>query len=187
MKKLFLIVGASGSGKSYLEFRLVENYGLSKVVSLTTRQPRKNEVHGKDYFFVSQEEFDSAEKIESVVFSGNSYGVPVSEIENKKTNIVLVVEPEGLKQILKWCSTQKNYKPYVIFFSFPENLRSRLMEQRGDSKEDISKRLWNDRVFNKNFWETGIKPDVIIDSIIEDVDDYVMKKLNYIKININVC
>ena len=53
-----VLLGASGSGKSTIENELVENHEFNKIISVTTRQIRNGEVNGRDYYFVSNEEFD---------------------------------------------------------------------------------------------------------------------------------
>ena len=54
---IIALLGASGSGKSEIEKILSSKYGYKKIVSYTTRKPRDGEVYGKDYYFVSNEQF----------------------------------------------------------------------------------------------------------------------------------
>ena len=54
---IIALLGASGSGKSEIEKILSSKYGYKKIVSYTTRKPRNGEVYGKDYYFISNEQF----------------------------------------------------------------------------------------------------------------------------------
>lgn len=106
---LLTLTGPSGSGKTTLLNRLVAEHGYEAVVSHTTRLPRTGEIHGKDYYFVSDRQFDDIQWnqgfVESVTFVGNRYGVSLAEIEritksNKKP--ILIVEPHGRNQISEY-------------------------------------------------------------------------------------
>ena len=86
--KLFVISGPSGAGKGTLVTRVRErrsNLGLT--VSATTRAPRKGEVDGVNYFFLTREEFDrrvaNGEFVEWAEVHGNCYGTLVSEVTSK--------------------------------------------------------------------------------------------------------
>ncbi len=104
--KLLTLTGPSCSGKTTMLNLLVEKYGFTSVVSHTTRAPRKGEVDGKDYYFITEDQFSALEKsgqlMEHVTFNGFNYGVSVIEIQ-KATEAgktpVLIVEPNGLRQI----------------------------------------------------------------------------------------
>ena len=83
---LIVISGFSGAGKGTLMKKLVaeyDNYALS--ISMTTRQPREGEVNGREYFFVTKEEFEEriAEDgmIEYAGYCGNYYGTPRAYVE----------------------------------------------------------------------------------------------------------
>lgn len=83
---LYLILGASGSGKS----TLIKKSGLKELISHTTRKPRKNEVDGVDYFFISSEVFDKMQKenqfIETTTYSKNNYGLSKEQVEKAVTS-----------------------------------------------------------------------------------------------------
>ncbi len=141
-KGTFIVVSApSGTGKSSICRRLLQAYPEIKFsVSYTTRLPRPGEVDGKDYFFVSREEFqkrikkgDFAEWAENY---GNLYGTSISTMKEylaKGTTLLLDVEPRGAKKI------KENFCGGVFVFILPpsrEELLKRL-EGRGHESAEI--------------------------------------------------
>ena len=101
--KLFVISGPSGAGKGTLVTRVRErrsNLGLT--VSATTRAPRKGEVDGVNYFFLTREEFDrrvaNGEFVEWAEVHGNCYGTLVSEVKERFPEAVLIfIKPPSLE------------------------------------------------------------------------------------------
>ena len=148
MNKGLLIVyaGASGVGKGTIMKRLLqenENFRLS--VSATTRAPREGEQHGREYYFVSREEFDKliAEDgfLEHAEYVGNCYGTPkapVFEMLDKGIDVFLEIEIQGFLQV------KKAYPACVSIFLVPpseEELRLRLHGRGTESPEVIEERL----------------------------------------------
>ena len=113
---LIIIAGGSGTGKTTVENLLAQDPSIIKLVSTTTRSPREGEEHGKDYYFISKEEFETElEKgrfLEHVIYDGNYYGIHgkvvdlILGIQNK--NGVIIVDVEGMRQIKKYCQ-EKGY------------------------------------------------------------------------------
>src|SRR5215475_13710515 len=88
MARVFVITGPSGVGKGSLIRRLCERVpGLEPSVSATTRAPRPGEVDGRDYHFLTPEEFDRrarvGEFVEHATYGGNRYGTLRSEVERR--------------------------------------------------------------------------------------------------------
>lgn len=143
---LIVISGPSGSGKDSIvnELKKInEHFWVS--VSMTTRSPRKNEVHAKDYFFVSKEEFEDNIKnnnfLEYAIYNDNYYGTPKSKIEEKLKNgqdVILVIEIQGALKI-------KELIPEAIFiFILPpsmQELKRRLISRNTEDKDKIVKRF----------------------------------------------
>ena len=105
------LTGPSCAGKSTLE-QALKTAGFENVISTTTRAPRAGEIDGQSYYFIDKSEFkrlrDTGAFIETVEFNGNYYGVLASEIERLSLMgkpIVVIVEPEGLRQIVAYCRT----------------------------------------------------------------------------------
>jgi guanylate kinase len=107
---LITLTGPSCSGKTTTLNKMVASGEYSSLVSHTTRKPRPGEVEGKDYFFVSDADFldklDNGGFIESVEFNGFRYGISVDQLKlvsDQGKTPVLIVEPNGLKQIFQYC------------------------------------------------------------------------------------
>ena len=141
-KGTFIVVSApSGTGKSSICRRLLQAYPEIKFsVSYTTRLPRPGEVNGKDYFFVSREEFqkrlEQGEFAEWVENYGNLYGTSIKEMKKKLAEgetLLLDIEPRGAKSI------KQQFRGGVFVFILPpsrEELRKRL-EGRGHESADV--------------------------------------------------
>lgn len=106
--KLLLITGGTGSGKNHIVEKL--NGFFKNIPSITDRLKRDDEVPGEDYKFITTESFKEIEElgflIESVKFGENLYGVEsielLDKLYNEETEGILIVEPGGLIQVLKW-------------------------------------------------------------------------------------
>ena len=105
---IFVISGPSGSGKGTIIELLIGKIGCRKAVSGTTRSPRKGEIDGRDYYFITRKRFDemvgAGELAEYNYYSGNGYGTPKYEIENAVKNdirLILDVDVHGAENIAK--------------------------------------------------------------------------------------
>lgn len=149
MKKGLLIVlsGPSGVGKGTVRqyFMNDASLHLAYSISMTTRKQREGEVHGKDYFFVSEEEFEEQIKqgnlLEYAKFVGNYYGTPYSyceQLRNEGHNVVLEIEVQGMIQIKEKC------KDAITIFIVPpsmDELERRIRGRRSEPEPIIRKRL----------------------------------------------
>ncbi|PVD38139.1 hypothetical protein C0Q70_00750 [Pomacea canaliculata] len=144
-----VVSGPSGSGKSTLLNRLFKEFPdcFAFSVSHTTRQPRKGEEDGKDYYFVKREEFEELIKnngfLEYAQFSGNMYGtskMAVQTIQESGKLCILDVEINGVKSIKK---AGMKPEPRFIFVKPPsiESLKSRLEGRGTETEESLKKRL----------------------------------------------
>jgi guanylate kinase len=145
---LFVVAAPSGAGKSSLVKALMElDSGVLPSVSHTTRAPRGQEKHGREYFFVSQQEFDAMVLGEAFVewahVHGQRYGTSKKAIEDRiasGSDVVLEIDYQGAIQI------KKIFANAVLIFILPpswEELRSRLERRGEDSSEVIELRLQN--------------------------------------------
>ena len=135
---ILTITGPSASGKSTLEAMLCDPKGsiFSKVVSHTTRTPRKGEVNGKDYHFVLKEYFDfmvrNNEFAEVVNFGGNSYGAHQTEFKSifsKQQIAVVVVEPHG-KDAVEAFARLCGHSYLSVFLTNPASIRYKRLLNR---------------------------------------------------------
>jgi len=144
----FVIAGPSGAGKSsVISALLARDPRLCFSVSVTTRPPRPDEVHGRDYYFISEEEFDrllsQGALLEWTVYQGHRYGTPRSEVVDRLNNgldVVLNVEVNGARAI-----RQANLGfPVVLIFLVPPSWEELVRRVRGRGTEDeaaLSERL----------------------------------------------
>lgn len=142
---LFVITGPSGAGKSVLVRRVMENLeSIEFSVSYTTREKRNDEIEGKDYYFVSEEEFkemiDASKLAEWAVVHGNYYGTSKEELETKgaKGDLLLDLDIQGAQQI------KQKFKEAVFVFIMPplfQELEKRLIARGQENVVSIQKRL----------------------------------------------
>lgn len=144
--KLLVFSAPSGSGKTTIVRTILSKYKeLDFSVSATTRKRRENETDGKDYFFISEEEFkkkiDAQEFIEWERFYDYYYGTLKSfvddEIDSGKS-VVLEVDVNGAINI------KKNYPSAVLIFIMPpsfEELKNRLINRSTETESDLKKRI----------------------------------------------
>jgi guanylate kinase len=145
---LFVVAAPSGAGKSSLVKALLELDSLVlPSVSHTTRPPRGQEKHGREYFFVSNEEFDrmvlAGAFVEWAHVHGARYGTSKKMIEERiaqGADVILEIDCQGATQI------KRIFSNAVLVFILPpswEELRSRLERRGEDSAQTIELRLQN--------------------------------------------
>ena len=143
---LILFSGPSGVGKdTVLDVVLNKNKDLQKSISLTTRDIRENETDGKDYYFISPEDFKKmiaqGEVLEYAQYGSNLYGTPKGPIDkwlSEGKTVVLKIEVQGAENI------KKLYPDSVGIFLLPpsmEVLESRLRSRGTEDEADVKKRL----------------------------------------------
>ena len=171
---MIVLAGASASGKTEVAKELAKKYGVTKVITTTTRPMRVNEVNGRDYFFVSKERFEEMLQedrfVEHTYYNDNLYGSTKDQIAANKC---VVIDPAGLRAYIAL-----NDPSIVTFFlDTDEETRFKRMLMRGDKMEDAKKRIAHDRIAFKE--ENIAKVDFHInnqDVDIEKVTDDVYQK-----------
>lgn len=148
MKKLgvlSVISGFSGVGKGTIVKKLVveEDYALS--ISATSRAPREGEVHGREYFFLTRDEFHSMIESDGLIewaeYVNNFYGTPREYVEERLAegkDVILEIEPQGALKI------KEKYPEAVLIFIVPPNakvLEKRLIGRGTEEADTIKKRL----------------------------------------------
>lgn len=145
---LFVVAAPSGAGKSSLVKALMElDSQVHPSVSHTTRPPRGQEKHGREYFFVSSQEFDAMVLADAFVewafVHGQRYGTSKKAIEERiaqGADVILEIDFQGALQI------KRIFANAVLIFILPpswEELRSRLERRGEDAPEVIEVRLKN--------------------------------------------
>jgi guanylate kinase len=145
---LIIITSPSGGGKGTLIKAVLETVPhIGYSVSYTTRSARSGEENGKDYFFVSAEEFERLksedEFLEWATVHGNFYGTSKSQVENITAagyDVILEIDVQGAKAVL-----ERMPKAVSIFIMPPsfEVLRARLTARNTESQADLEVRLRN--------------------------------------------
>lgn len=147
--KIIILSAPSGTGKSTIISRLIErpdlNLGFS--ISATSRQPRGAERHGREYYFLTPEEFDR--RIEAghfveweEVYAGTKYGTLIEEVERvtgSGRNLIMDIDVKGALNVKKKFGDEA----LSIFIMPPslEELESRLRCRATDSEESLKKRI----------------------------------------------
>ena len=145
---LFVVAAPSGAGKSSLVKALLElDSHVQLSVSHTTRPPRGQEKHGRDYFFISAQEFEAMVQsdgfVEWATVHGNNYGTSKKAIEERMAHgadVVLEIDFQGALQI------KQVFANAITIFILPpswEELRSRLERRGEDASDTIELRMEN--------------------------------------------
>lgn len=144
---LFVFSGPSGVGKGTIKKRLLEEFSgrLVDSISATTREPREGEENGREYFFISRQDFENRiannSFLEYAQFSGNAYGTPKDYVFSRLEqgiDVILEIEVQGAKQV------RSRVGECVSIFVLPpsfEELEHRLRERGTESEEKIEARL----------------------------------------------
>ncbi len=145
---IFVLSAPSGAGKTTVMKELLKDKSLKLKysISCTTREPRKGEKNGRDYFFLKESEFlekvKNNEFLEYAKVYGHYYGTDrktVMEIVKKGFNVLIDVDTKGAYKLMK----TKGFKANYIFILPPSirELKKRLARRKTESKRDLEKRI----------------------------------------------
>lgn len=176
---MIILCGQSAVGKTEIAKNLAKKYGITKVVTTTTRPIRNGEVNDIDYHFVTKEKFlllkEQDAFIETAEYNQNYYGCTKDEV---RIDRVVILEPNGVKNFLKL----KDPSIIVIVLTASEETRINRMISRGDKKEDIIKRIEGDKEhfkdlsFANHIIDTNDKDiDYIVDEIYQKYQENIKK------------
>lgn len=143
---IIVVSGFSGAGKGTLMKKLTEVYDTYALsVSMTTRAPRPGEQEGRDYFYVSREEFERRIGqdgfVEHAEYCGNYYGTPRDYVESQLEagrDVILEIEIQGALEI------RKKFPTALLLFVMPPSaaeLKRRLTGRGTETEEVIERRL----------------------------------------------
>ena len=142
-RKLIGLTAPSGTGKSSLAKRVLTKFPSVRLsVSVTTRPPRPDEQHGREYFFVSTSEFERLISENALleyeeVYPGRFYGTPVSELTASDAPLLLDLEVKGATKV------RSDHGGFFIFLAPPSIavLEQRLQKRGTESVETLRVRL----------------------------------------------
>ena len=144
--KLIVVSGPSGAGKSTLIRQALEAVPeLAYSVSATTRAPREGEVDGRDYVFLSREQFErwieEGRFLEWAEYSGNLYGTPEEKVEeylDEGWSVILEIELQGARMV-----REKRPDAVMVFVRAPnlEETRKRLLGRATETVEALEARM----------------------------------------------
>lgn len=140
-KGLMIVVsGPAGSGKGTVNAKLLESEEFAFSVSATTRAPRPGEVDGKNYYFITREDFErriaNGEMLEYTCYCDNYYGTPLREaleVLESGRNLILEIEVEGAMNV------KRLYPDAVLIMLLPPNFAAQewRLRHRGTETEDV--------------------------------------------------
>ena len=147
--KLIVISAPSGCGKTTLVARLLARHkDWKRSISYTTRLPRPGEANGRDYFFVSTEEFQKKERhgffLESAIVFGCSYGTSKEFVLGETRNgshVDLAIDVQGAKQLTERLGQTISMVSVFILPPSLDALKARLQNRKTETDAEIEKRL----------------------------------------------
>lgn len=174
---LIVISGPSGVGKGTVRKALFDmpKNNLVYSVSMTTRKMRPGEVNGKDYYFVSKEEFENKIKenkfLEHAEFVGNYYGTPIDKVNEQLdlgNEVVLEIEVEGALQV------KRRVPDCVMIFIVPpgkQALYDRLRARGTESEDVIEQRIAK---ANREFRKAYLYDYIVVNDEVHNAADRIM-------------
>ena len=178
---MYIISSPSGAGKTTLVKRISKNRNFSISISHTTRTPRPNEKNGKDYFFVSKNQFKKLIKkkefLEHAKVFDNYYGSSKKQVNEKLKNgknIIFDIDWQGTKQIR---NKKLNYKLLTIFILPPSKneLLKRLKKRENNDMKTVKKRM---KSFKKDLSRWKEYDLVVINDDLKKCYNKIMKAIN---------
>ena len=176
-----ILSSPSGAGKSTLVKKIAQENNFKISISYTTRKPRTNEQNGKDYFFISEEEFENLIKnkqfLEYAKVFENYYGSSKSQVFenlNKGENVIFDIDWQGSEQIKK---QKLNYK-LITFFILPptkSELFSRLKNRDMKDKNIVEERM---KQFNEDIEQWENYDFVVINDDLEKCYNEIIRFIN---------
>ncbi|KKM94654.1 hypothetical protein LCGC14_1196260 [marine sediment metagenome] len=170
-KTIILVMGKSGCGKSTLEENLIEYSPkkFKKVISSTTRPKRPKEKHGQDYYFLSDEEYDTTDFIQTTEFADYRYGSSVTEYQTEHKCPILCITGSSARIFTDTLNNRyPDWNIFNIYFNISDERLMANMRKRGDTEEMIAKRIEQDTL-DKQFEESGLSANLVVTD--EDLDD----------------
>lgn len=167
---MIVIVGASASGKTEVAKILIKKFNYHKCITTTTRPPRVGEVDGRDYHFLSREEFmkrvENKAFVEVTNYQNNFYGIQKKDIEK---DAIVIVDPNGANELV----SKLGNEVFLVLFESNQEIRKSRMLSRGDRLENVLKRLESDdEVFDK---DKLLRVDAVIHNSAQSLEELALE------------
>lgn len=168
---IYVIVGQTLSGKSTLVRDLVTSTGIKQVITYTTRPMRENERDGIDYHFINSEEMDKDKYFGRRDFYTVYREEPYSYAMNKDDvfpfeDKIIILDPQGVRAL----KDEVGYRNVtVVYVHAPIDLLIKRGKERGDSVEEVQRRLHVDR---DDFISAKHFSDIVLDASKDDMLSY---------------
>ena len=175
-KKLFILVGASASGKTTVENQLIDAGYVDRVVSHTSREIRETETEGVDYYFTDVQSCLNQKNVFEIHITPEwVYAVSQKELFSHKGNSDLIyacinVKPaEDMYNYIK--DNNLKIEPVIVFFDIDKDQRIKLLKARGESDNDIALRLSREDTINS----FSIEPNFTLTDIFKAYEEILCK------------
>ena len=185
---MFILSSPSGAGKTTLVKKISKNKKFFVSISHTTRLPRPNEKNGKDYFFVSKNNFKKLIKQQEFLehakvfqnYYGSSKKIVVEKLKKGK-NIIFDIDWQGTRQIR---NKKLNYRLLTIFILPPSRneLLKRLIKRENKNMKTVKKRM---KEFKKDLSKWNEYDYVVINDDLNICYSNIMKRIKNAKISYN--
>jgi len=151
--KRTILVGKAGSGKDFLRKKF-EGRGFKYAISYTTRPPREGEVHGKDYYFISEDEakvlIESGFFYEYVIFNGWIYGTSLTQFYGDD---LFIMTPKGISRIKE----EDRENSFIIYLDIPTNVRIKRLGKREMPGDSLRRRIEADEIDFDDFIDYDLR------------------------------
>ena len=169
---LVTITGPSGSGKSTVSRILAAKHNVNELVSHTTRAKRDGEVEGKDYFFVTKEQFlaevEAGNFVEAIMFNDNHYGLHADTVNGMEGVNCIVVEPHGQQILTDYCHAHDIPILRVFVDNELKELIARVLRRYKDDNNgdvlDYTSRLLNLIYVEAEHWRIDGSYDMVFEA-----------------------
>lgn len=149
--KLIILTGPTASGKDAIMHKLLKNNpSYLRIITATTREPRKFEQEGIDYYFLSEESFKEKEQngefLETNLYSGNLYGTPKSEFKKALdgNTVIWRVDATMAARAKDFLDSEIAERTLVIYINSRLEFLHKRLSKRGMSEEEIQRRIKQD-------------------------------------------
>lgn len=155
---ILVLCGKTCSGKDTIKKKLCKDFEFESIVTCTTRPPRKNEVDGVDYNFMTEEEFRQTDMLEVThynVADGSTwyYGSMFKDFLQKdnndvRPNKVIIMNPDGLSVLNEYNGIRENC--FIVYVFADKDTIYQRLEKRGDNRDEANRRVAADDADFKN-------------------------------------